>query len=70
MSEKSGAASHSASYSPDEYNMDPDIALVYYGEIAKLQGQIRAKHGITPLYFGHRFAKKSGFYTFNLFDKE
>ncbi len=51
-----------------EWTMDPRIASVYYGDIARLQNQIRAKKGMTPLYFGQRFSRRAGFHHFDLFD--
>ena len=51
-----------------EWTMDPRIASVYLGDIARLQRQIRAKHGMSRLVFGQRFSRRAGFHTFSIFD--
>ena len=52
-----------------EWEMDKAVASVYYGDIARLQAQIRAKHGMSRLVFGQRFSKRAGFRTFSIFDE-
>jgi hypothetical protein len=47
---------------------DPDIRVVYYSDIARLTKSVRNRCGASVLVFGHKFHKKSGFYTFGLFD--
>jgi len=51
-----------------EWEMDKAVASVYLGDIARLQAQIRAKKGMSHLYFGQRFSKRAGFYHFSIFD--
>jgi len=53
----------------DDWTMSPQIARIYYGDIARKQRQIRSKHGQAFLVFGQRFSKRAGFRTYSIFDE-
>jgi len=50
------------------YIKDPDIRWVYEHDIAEKTRLIKSKKALYGLKFGQKFSRKSGFYTFSLWE--